>query len=208
LAATLTAAVVLSPTAVHAARPLDTEDTGTVEPGAAEVETSLDLTRKGSTSAFGSRLVVSLGVVPHLEVRAEAAVTAIHSPGEPSRAGLGDSLVALKYRLLDESAGTPAVLVAAATRLPTAGYVFELSARTHDRVIAALAAEQRLGPRWTVVAEVFALLGVWGTDNHVVARAGATWQLLECMRLDGAVGTDLGRHAADLLVTLGATFRF
>lgn len=240
MAAALTAAVVLSPTAIHAGRPLDTEDTGTVEPGAGEVETGLDLSRQGGTSAFGSRLVLSLGVAPHLEVRAEAAVVALDHPGEASRAGFGDSLVGLKYRLLDESVGTPAVLVAAAARLPTgdagrglgepapavitlaavsrtlgtvtltanAGYVFEVSARAHDTVIAALAAEQRIGPRWTVVAEVFARLGVWGADDRVIARAGATWHLLERVRVDGAVGTGLGRHGADLLSTLGATFRF
>jgi len=58
------------------------------------------------------------------------------------------------------------------------------------------------------VGEVFALLGVWDAADQIVARVGAAWQLGRNLRLDGAVGTGLGSGNADLLFTVGATFRF
>ena len=234
------AVVALPSTAVHAGRPLDTEDTGTVASGAAEVEASLDLLRQGVTTAVESRVVVSTGVAPRLEVRVEAAVAALDREGHPWEAGVADSLVGVKYRVWDESGPAPAVLLAAAVRLPTgdadrglgtpepaiaallaashtfgaltltanAGYVFEVSGRTHDAAIAAVSAEQRLSSRWTIVAEVFTLFGVASVRHRAIARAGATWQMLDRVRFDAAVGTDLDRLGDGVIVTLGATLRF
>lgn len=104
MAAALTAAVLLAPALGEAARPLDTEDTEVLDPGAAEVETALDLALQGHVSAFGSRLVFSLGVLPRLEARLETTVAAVNPPGASVTGGPGDSLLGAKYRFLDRIA--------------------------------------------------------------------------------------------------------
>jgi hypothetical protein len=219
------AAIVLVATLADAGRPLDTEDTTVLDPGAAEVEAGLELSRGDDGRALGGRLVAAVGVFPGLEARIEASVLASDPRGQSWRAGAGDSLIGLKYRLLADSSAAPAVLLAAAARLPTgddtrglgegtpavvalaavsrrwgpltltanAGYVFEANGRADDAVLAALAAERQLAFGWTLVGEVFALLGVRNAaDQKIVARVGAAWQLGRNLRLDGAVGTGLG----------------
>jgi len=75
-------------------------------------------------------------------------------------------------------------------------------------VLAGLAVEHQLALGWTLVGEVFALLGVWNAADQILARVGPAWQLEQNLRLDGAVGTGLGSGNADLILTVGATFRF
>ena len=239
-AAAVVAAIVLVTTLVDAGRPLDTEDTAVLDPGAGEFEAGLDLSRGGDGGVVGSRLAAAAGLLPGLEARIEASLVALDPPGQTWRTGVGDSLIGLKYRLLAESSCAPAVLLSAAARLPTGddarglgegkpavvalavvsrrwgsltltangGYVFAAGSRADDAVLAALAAEQQLAFGWTLVGEVFALLGVWNAPDQVLARVGAARQLGPHLRLDGAVGTGLGSGNADLLLTVGATFRF
>jgi len=239
-AAAVATAIVLVATLVDAGRPLDTEDTTVLDPGVGELEAGVDLSRGSDGSAVGSRLVASVGVLPGLEALIEASVVAVDPPGQSWRAGAGDSLIGLKYRLLAESSDAPAVLLAAAARLPTgddarglgegepavfalaavsrrwgpltltanAGYVFAAGSRADDAVLTGLAVEHQLAFGWTLVGEAFALLGVWNAADQILARVGAAWQLGPHLRLDGAVGTGLGSGHADLLLTVGATFRF
>ena len=230
----------LLPAAVEGVRPLDTEDTAVLEPGTTEIETSLDLARRHDESTIGSRLVVSHGVLPRLEARVETGVTAVDRPGTGASAGPGDSLFGFKYHLLDESTRAPAVLLAAAVRLPTgdedrqlgagdsavvalialsrawgpltltanAGYVWSVAGRAGDTVLAALAGEYLVAAGWTLVGELVGILGLGDQPNHVVSRLGAAWQVSPHVRLDGAAATAIGRGSHDLIVTLGATFRF
>jgi hypothetical protein len=60
--------VALGPAPAWAGRPLDTEDTSTVEPGKAEVEISGDFAQTPEDRAWLAKGVLSLGVVPRLEV--------------------------------------------------------------------------------------------------------------------------------------------
>ena len=230
----------LLPAAVEAVRPLDTEDTGVLEPGTSEIETSFDLAHRRAESTFGSHVVVSLGVLPHLEARIETGVAAIDRPSQSASAGPGDSLIGFKYRLRDDSTGAPAVLLAIAASLPTgdedrglgdgdpavlaliavshvlgpvtltanAGYVWSGAGRAGDTVLAALAAEHRLGAGWTLVGELVGVLGVGERPNHLVSRLGVAWQVNPHIRLDAAAATAIGRGSDDLIVTVGASFKF
>lgn len=224
----------------EAARPLDTEDTEVLDPGTAEFETGLDLALQGDASAFGSRLVLSVGVLPRVEARVETTVVGLNPPGESIRGGPGDSLVGAKYRLLDEEPYQPALLLATAVRLPTGdadrglgtgeaavlallgisrtwgaftvtangAYEWSLAGRRDDAVFVGISGERQIGPRWTLVGELVTVLGMAERPNRYVARLGATWQLREHLRLDGAVAAGRERGSEELIVTLGATFGF
>lgn len=110
-------ALVSSP--ASAGRPLTTEDTGTLDPGKAEVELSVDYVRDGGAQSFllpgGPGL--NIGLFPQLEGTVATAFVILDTENESLRAGFGDSLVRLKYRLLDETPRLPALMAAA--RLPT-----------------------------------------------------------------------------------------
>jgi hypothetical protein len=166
----------------HAVRPLDTEDTGVLDPGVVEVETSLDLARNHDDNVFGSRLVVSVGTLPRLEARVETAVEAFDRPGVVG-AGVGDSLVGLKYRALDESVQAPAVLLAAAVRLPTGDEDRGLGAG--DTAVIALAALSKTWGAFTVTANAGYAFSVAGRTADVVMGSVAaerhlasSWSLL------------------------------
>jgi hypothetical protein len=66
-------------------RPLDTEDTGTLEPGRSELELSTDFLTGASGRLAALRGVWSLGVLPRLEARIESAVLIVEPDGEPAQ---------------------------------------------------------------------------------------------------------------------------
>ncbi len=109
----------LCPMAAWGSRPLDTEDTGTVEPGKAELELSGDYAKNPENHLSFLKGVLSVGLLPRVEARIESTLLLLEPKGERSRAGIGDSLFGVKYRLLDEAAALPAVLGALTLRLPT-----------------------------------------------------------------------------------------
>lgn len=111
--------LVLMPAGARGGRPLDTEDTGTVEPGKAELELSGDYARNPEDNSWSTKGVLSVGLLPGLEARVESALLLLEPEGQRSRAGVTDSLFGVKYRFLDESEAFPAVLGGLTVRLPT-----------------------------------------------------------------------------------------
>ena len=65
------AAIALSPAPAWAGRPLDTEDTGTLDPGHAEIELGVDHVRDGGETVWSTKGVFALGLLPGLEARVE-----------------------------------------------------------------------------------------------------------------------------------------
>jgi hypothetical protein len=119
VASTIFALLCLVPAPGRAARPLDTDDTGTLEPATLEVELSGDFARGHGDDRWASRVLFALGVVPRLEVRLDVAGVHLDPDDGDARSGLGDSILALKYRFADETTASPAVLAVLALRLPT-----------------------------------------------------------------------------------------
>lgn len=100
-------------------RPLDTEDTGTVEPGKAELELSLNYARNPDDNSWSTLGVFSFGILPRFEARVELPLLLMEPEDQRSRAGVGDTTLGLKFRLLDEKETAPAVLGSLTLRLPT-----------------------------------------------------------------------------------------
>ena len=139
-------ALVLSCAATATAgRPLTTEDTGTLEPGEAEIEVSANPARLGAERAWLAGLAVNYGLVSRLERTLEGAVAALDVPGERGRAGPTDTLVGGKYRILDESPAFPALMAIVVLRLPTGDHDHALGRPGVD-VTALGALAKALGP--------------------------------------------------------------
>lgn len=133
------------PPVVWAGRPLETEDTGTVAPGAAELELSANYARNLPDNLWGTRGVLTVGLLPGLDARVESTLLLLAPQDRPSRAGIGDSLLGIKYHLLDDAAALPAVLGALTLRLPTGDAERGLGAEGVDVGLLA-AVSKALGP--------------------------------------------------------------
>jgi Putative MetA-pathway of phenol degradation len=227
-----------APTVASAARPLDTEDTGTTEQGRFELELGAEHAQGDGTHAWIATGALSFGVLANLEVRVESGALLLDEASAGTRRGLGDTLLGVKYRILDETPARPAGVLAAAVRLPTAGkglgdddvdvvalvgasktfgpltltgnvaYQFALGDRDLDVWVLAASLELATTERLTVVAEVVDTEGVDRIGRSVLARAGVVYAVTESLRLDGAVGAGLTSEAPALSVRLGLTLGF
>jgi hypothetical protein len=130
----------LGPAWAWGGRPLDTEDTGTAEPGKADLELSGDYARNPEDNSWSAKGVLSVGLLPRLEARIESALLLLEPEDQRSRAGIADSLFGVKYRLLDES-DFPAVLAGFTVRLPTGEERRGLGAADVDAGIVAVASK-------------------------------------------------------------------
>jgi Putative MetA-pathway of phenol degradation len=102
-----------------AGRPLDTEDTGTLDPGQFQLELGQEYVKETGQRSWATIAGFSAGVLKGLEVKIESAVLLLEPDGERSRAGVSDSVIGAKYRLLDETDTWPAMVAAFKLKLPT-----------------------------------------------------------------------------------------
>ncbi|HZS33192.1 MAG TPA: transporter [Methylomirabilota bacterium] len=129
--------------AAWGARPLDTEDTGTAT--GVEVELGADVESDAGARAWTLGAAVNLGIWPNLEVNAAGAAIVLEPDDVGARAGVGDTVLGLKYRAVDETARVPALLARLTLRLPTGSASRGLGAPGTD-VGLLVAASKQLGP--------------------------------------------------------------
>jgi Putative MetA-pathway of phenol degradation len=176
-------ALILLPVPVEAARPLDTEDAGTVEPGAGQLELGGTFARSDPDNVWLLIAKLAIGVLPGLEVSAQTSFLALDVSGARGEAGLGDSNLRVKYRVLDETPSLPALLAAVDLRLPTADS--DLVQGDNDVDLLGLAvASKTFGPV-TLMANggyLFFLadrdLDLWLLTGAIEYRAGAALSLV------------------------------
>lgn len=227
-------ALVLAAAPAAAYRPLATEDTDTVDRGRVELQVSADV-EHGDETLWARRVVIGIGLTDRFEARIEAGVGAVDAPAERGRAGMIDSVVGLKYRLLDESPTHPALLAAATVRLPTArsglgedgvdvtalaagsktigavaimlnaGRTFVTSDPARDQWAASVAADYRVIEALSVVSEVVSSFGARDARDSVVVRGGAIVRVSPRLAVDAAVGFGVTRRSPEVEATVGLT---
>jgi hypothetical protein len=102
-----------------AGRPLDTEDTATLDPARAELELSLALTQDSGDRAWAGAVALNVGVAPRLELGVELPGAYLQREGIADQTGIGDLVVVLKHLVLEETEWRPALLANLRLRLPT-----------------------------------------------------------------------------------------
>jgi len=197
------ASALLFATAASAARPLDTEDTGTAE--RVELELSLDHETTSSGRAWAFTGVVNVGVLPNLELNVQGQVGLADPDESGARGGVGDSVLGLKYRFVDETEVHPALLGRLTLRVPTGSESRGLGENGVD-VGVLLAISKQLGAL-TVTGNVGYTFVTEGGDLDVVTLAASlewpipetTWTVVGELVGHVAVGQD----ADDTLVIRG-----
>ncbi len=207
----ITLLLAIGPGTAFAGRPLDTEDTGTVEPGKAELELSGDFARNPNDHAWSTKAVLSFGLISRFEGRIESTLLFLE-PRPPEddeeadrkgRGGLGDSLVGFKYRLLDEADAVPAALGSLTLRVPTGDEDRGLGAEDVDVGLLAVLSKA-FGPVTLTLNGGYTFvmrdrdLDLWIAAGSVEYRATKAWSLV------GEIVSGLGSDSAADTVVLRA----
>ena len=183
LAAVVGLVLLLGPVVSWAGRPLDTEDTGTVDPGKVELEVSGDYAKNPEDTTGSFKGVLNVGLVKGLEARIESSFLFL-DPDEGSREnGIGDSLFGVKYRILEETDRRPALLGSFTLRLPTGDEDRGLGAEEVDVGLLAVASKS-IGPltlTWNG-GYTFVIrdrdLDTWVLNGAVEYRVTPAWSLV------------------------------
>ena len=221
---TVTLLLAFGPGTVFAGRPLDTEDTGTVEPGKAELELSGDFAKNPEDRFWFAKSVLSFGLLPKLEGRLESGLLFFEPEGEKGRGGIGDSLLGFKYRLLDEVETLPAVLGSLTVRLPTGDGGRQLGSADVDVGLLAVASKA-FGPVtltwnggytfvtrdrdldfWTLAASVeYCATKAWSLVGEIVSGLGSGSAADTAVLRAGTTYSITDRIRADAAIGSGVT---
>jgi hypothetical protein len=216
-------------------RPLDTEDTVPVDAGRLEMEVGADYVSGHGDELWRGSSVLTVGLIEDLDASVQASGLVIDLEDEKVRGGVGDTVLATKYRLLEETRW-PAALFSALLRLPTGdadrdlgfpgvGAQMLVAARkTVERLTLtgnvgrtfetggvdefwnlASSAEYALTDVWELAGEIVAAVGADGAPDLVVARGGVVLAASERVRWDAALAGGLTSAAPDVIVTTGVT---
>ena len=90
--------LILAAPAVHAAHPLQTEDTGTQGAGNLEIENGLSRTRYDATTLTIYQPQLSLGLATTLDAIVQPSVERVQTSGQGTVSGFGDTSVDAKWR--------------------------------------------------------------------------------------------------------------
>jgi hypothetical protein len=207
LAIVITLGILAAPPA-WAARPLTTEDTGTLDPGAAELEFGLDyiLDERADVQIGAAVPTLNIGLLPRLEGSVAAPFIVVGEQSESWHAGIGDTFIRIKYRLLDEETHMPAVMAAVTARLPTGDRDRGLGDDGVDvQPLAVLS--QSLPPVILTVNAGYTFRGCGRTCDSVNVNASAEAIITQQWTIVAEVVSDLatGRRADDRVVLRAGT---
>jgi hypothetical protein len=178
-----------------AGRPLATEDTGTLDPGQVEAEISVDYVRDGRSGVFSlpGGPALNVGVLPRLEGSVATGLVVLTSGDGPSRVGPGDTLIRLKYRIVDETPAVPALMGAIGARLPTGDADRGLGEPDVD-VQTLLVASKSFGAVTTTVNGGYTFVTRDGALDVVNVNAAAEARITDVWSVVGEVVSELAVH--------------
>jgi hypothetical protein len=113
--------LLLPPYIVWAARPLLTDDAGTVERGKFQLETGFDFTRQDNLDKESSpSLSLTYGMFERMDIGMGGAYLFANPHEGKKENGLADTTLKLKYRFLDDREWGPAFAISGMLKIPTA----------------------------------------------------------------------------------------
>jgi hypothetical protein len=204
------ALLVALPAVAGAGLPLDTEDTGTAERVEAEVAASYESASDGDSGELA--VTVNVGLRANLEANVTGTLAVADPADGGARGGIGDTVLAVKYRFLDETPPSPwpALLARVTLGVPTGDEARGLG--TGDASVGLLlAASRTLGPV-TLTGNVGYTITTGEVDaDAVLFGASIEWAVGGPWRLVGEIVGEVGvgRDADDTAVArLGFTWDF
>ncbi len=113
--------LLLFPPYTFAARPLTTEDTGTVEKGEFQLETGFDFARQENhDKEFGPSMTLTYGLLSRMDMGIASGYLFVDPSEGKKENGFADTELKVKYRLMDEKGRLPSFAVMGKVKIPTA----------------------------------------------------------------------------------------
>jgi hypothetical protein len=173
---------------VLAARPLTTDDAGTVEKGKFQVETGFDFTRQDNHDReISPSLTVSYGLLEKMDGGIGSGYLFVRPKEGENENGFGDTELKLKYRLLDERGWMPSFAVTGNLKIPTASESKGLGSGKTDFGINTLVTKN-LSKRWVFHLNLgYTFIGEHGVNNEFNYSAAAQFILSDKWALVGEI---------------------
>jgi hypothetical protein len=187
IAALFATSLTVSP--AYATHPLGTEDPGTVDPLALQMEVTGETHHFSDNAETDFGLSLTTGIVPRLDIALKAGYVFL-APDESSKEnGIGDLELALKWKLLEEKGNLPGLSLKLASTLSTGNEDKGLGSGGYD-LSAALIAGKAFGN-----VEIYLNLGYTRIDKAVdgdkpdifAASLAGKWEMIEALALVGEV---------------------
>jgi cobalt/nickel transport protein len=110
-----------SPTSTDAARPLTTDDAGTVEKGEFQLEASFDALRQDNHDReYSPFMTLTYGLLKRMDLGIGGGYIFYHPKEGKKENGMADTELKLKYRWIDEQDWRPAFATTGTVKIPTA----------------------------------------------------------------------------------------
>ncbi|OGP95657.1 MAG: hypothetical protein A2157_09295 [Deltaproteobacteria bacterium RBG_16_47_11] len=172
----------------HAARPLTTDDAGTVEKGEFQFEVGFDAARQDNHDReISPSLTVSYGLLKKMDVGIGSAYLFARPKEGENQNGLGDTELKLKYRLLDEKDWMPAFALTGKLKIPTASESKGLGSGKTDFGINTIVMKN-LSKRWVFYLNLgYTFVGEHGVNNEFNYSAAAQFVLTDKWVLVGEI---------------------
>ena len=171
-----------------AARPLTTDDAGTVEKGKFQVETGFDSTRQDNHDReISPSLTLTYGLLERMDVGIGSAYLFVRPKEADNENGLGDTELKLKYRLFDEKDWIPAFAMTGNLKIPTASESKGLGSGKTDFGINTIVTKN-LSKRWVFHLNLgYTFTGEHGANNEFNYAAAAQFILSDKWALVGEI---------------------
>lgn len=190
-----------------AARPLDTEDTGTVDPGNVELELSATWETAPSERASAAQAALNVGITPGFQLKVASGLEWFDPDDAADHVGVGDTFLGAKFRLLEETERRPAALVAVTLRLPTGDDERGLGEPGVDVGVLAVISKT-FGPLTLTGNGGYTFVTDDREQDFVTLAASAEYRVTEAWALVGEVFSEVGIHtgAAPVVLRGGSTY--
>ena len=154
-------------TSVFAARPLTTDDTGTVEKGKFQLEPGFDFTRQDNHDReLNPSMTLTYGLFERMDVGIGSGYLFVHPAEGKKENGLADTELKVKYRLMDEKDWIPSFAVTGELKIPTASESKGLGSGKTDFGINAIFTKN-LSKRWVFhINAGYTFIGEHGANNE------------------------------------------
>jgi len=172
-----------------AGHPLGTEDPGTVDPLALQLEVTGETHHFSDGSETDLGLTLTTGIVPRLDLALNAGYVILAPDEGSSENGIGDLELALKWNFLEEKGSVPGLALKFGSTLPTGDEDTGLGSGGYD-LFALLIAGKALGN-----VEIYLNLGYARIDKTAegdkpdifAASLAGKWEMIEALALVGEV---------------------
>jgi len=178
----------LPSSSVFAARPLTTDDTGTVEKGTFQLEAGFDTSRQDNHDReISLSLTLTYGLFERMDVGIGSSYLFVRSKKGENEDGLGDTELKVKYRLFNEKDLLPAFAITGTLKIPTASDSKGLGSGKTDFGINTIFTKN-LSKRWVLhLNSGYTFIGEHGERNESNYSAAAQFILSDQWALVGEV---------------------